>query len=159
MKLDLDRQESGRSTLPLEGRLDLDWTDDRPSEVRVTGRLQVDNLENRVLLTGELSACGQATCDRCLEEFALTWPVPVECMVLRNTGSDEGRDDSMVLHQGSGEVDLAEVIRESVILAFPQAAVCSEDCRGLCAQCGANLNEKTCDCDQDGRDPRWDALP
>ena len=159
MKLDLDRQESGRSVLPLEGRLDLAWTDDRPAEAVVAGSLQVDNLEGRVLLSGELSASGQAVCGRCLEEFPLTWTVPVECMVLRDTGTDEGQDDSLVLHQRSGEVDLTEVIRESVILAFPQAVVCKDGCRGLCAQCGADLNIEECDCDKDGHDPRWDCLP
>ena len=54
-------------------------------------------------------------------------------------------------------VDLTPEIRESIILAFPSYPVCSSECRGLCPQCGANLNEASCSCAaQTG--PRWGGL-
>lgn len=45
-------------------------------------------------------------------------------------------------------------MREQVLLALPMSAVCREDCKGLCAQCGQNLNEKQCGCEQKVIDPR-----
>ena len=159
MKLDLDRQESGRSGLSTDEVVELGWAEDRPARAAVNGELQVDNLENRFILSGILVASGRAECSRCLADFDLAWDVPVECMVLRDVHSREGEGDSMVLHQRCGEVDLLEVVRECVILAFPQAPVCRDECRGLCPHCGADLNKKECDCAEQDVDPRWEGLP
>ncbi len=159
MKLDLDRTPSGRSELVLAGDIALDWATGRPERVHLEGILRVDNLEGRVLVTGQAEASGEAVCSRCLEGFPLCWPVDIECMVLRDPESEEGRDDSMVLHQRAGEVDLREICRESIILAYPQTTVCGEDCRGICAGCGRNLNHEACVCEAETHDPRWDALP
>lgn len=158
MKLDLDRTRHGRSEIPVSGSLKLDWAEDRPPEAHLEGILVVHNLEGRFLLSGNLQAEGRTTCGRCLEEFDLSWAVPVEIMVLRDVDTDEGEDDSLVIRQTSGEVDLTEALRESLILAFPPAAVCREDCLGLCPQCGCDLNQGHCDCDTAEVDPRWAGL-
>jgi uncharacterized protein len=55
-------------------------------------------------------------------------------------------------------VDLEETLREEVLLALPIAHVCDEACKGLCARCGKNLNEGTCDCKPDQPEDRWAAL-
>jgi len=54
-------------------------------------------------------------------------------------------------------VDLTPELREAILLAFPNYPVCREGCRGLCPQCGANLNEEKCDC-RPPDDPRWTVL-
>lgn len=56
------------------------------------------------------------------------------------------------------EIDLGEAIREQILLALPPAPVCREDCKGLCATCGKDLNEGECGCSRAVHDPRWDAL-
>ena len=53
---------------------------------------------------------------------------------------------------------LAEAVREQVSLWLPVRELCREDCKGLCPQCGANLNEERCDCQEELADSRWDAL-
>ena len=159
MKLDLDRQGSGRTELEVSGSLDTGLPEGRPQRVEITGTLQVDNVESRFLLTGQVAARGIAECGRCLSDFPLEWEVPVEIMVLRDVDTDEGEGDSLVLHQSKGIVDLAEPLRECAVLALPLATICRDDCRGLCAQCGADLNETTCDCTQEEIDPRWEGLP
>lgn len=158
-RLDLERQGPGRSSLELSGEVRLDWGPDRPGEASVQGRLQVDNLDSRFLLSGELSASGRGECARCLEPCEIRWQVPVECMVLRDVDSDEGQADSMVILQQTGEVDLREVIRESLLLAFPQTPLCRDSCLGLCPHCGINRNEGRCDCEDTPTDPRWEGLP
>ena len=55
-------------------------------------------------------------------------------------------------------IDLDPIVREQVLLALPMGVVCREDCQGLCAQCGQNLNEKKCGCEQRVIDPRLAAL-
>ena len=43
-------------------------------------------------------------------------------------------------------IDLTRSIREDIIFSLPQKILCKEDCRGLCPQCGQNMNEKSCGC-------------
>lgn len=158
MKLDIDRIEHGRSSWPVSGELKLDMGEDRPAEASLEGALQVDNLENRFLVTGELKASGKAQCARCLEEFVFVWDVPVEIMILRNQDTDEGEDDTLVLHQSRGEVDLREALTECLLLAYPISTVCREDCQGLCPTCGVDRNKQSCDCAEEDYDPRWAGL-
>jgi uncharacterized protein len=159
MRLDLDRTPPGQSDLPVEGRFDLDLGPDGPDEVRIGGDLRVDNLEGRFVLRGELTGAVQVSCDRCLEPFTLTFPVAVELVVLRDAGHETGDSDTPVLHQRDGLVDLAETVREAAVLSLPQSRICREECRGICAQCGADLNAGPCDCADDEIDPRWEGLP
>ena len=156
MELDLDRQEPGRSELPISGRLALDAGDDRVAEAELRGDLVI---ESRFLVNGSLEAVGRTTCGRCLQEFDLSWDVPVDLMVLRNVDSDEEEGETLLILQRDGVVDLRESLRECTLLAYPQSPVCREDCRGLCAQCGCDLNSESCDCADNDNDPRWDGLP
>ncbi len=55
-------------------------------------------------------------------------------------------------------VDLDELVREQILLALPTRTLCREECKGLCPECGANLNAGECDCAQKEIDPRWAAL-
>ena len=57
-----------------------------------------------------------------------------------------------------GQLDLAPMVREEVLLAVPDAPLCRPDCAGLCPTCGADRNAAPCDCDTAVRDDRWAAL-
>jgi len=61
------------------------------------------------------------------------------------------------LYEGE-EVDLGPLIREQVLLALPTRPLCRDDCRGLCPQCGINLNHAECGCRVETFDPRLEAL-
>jgi uncharacterized protein len=159
MYLDLDRIPPGRSELGIAGQVELGLGEGRAPETTLSGALTLQNLESRVLATGTLQASGTAECARCLAAFPLTWEVPVELMVLRDTHSDETEGETLLIMQRDGEVDLAEALRECAAVAYPQATVCREDCRGLCASCGADLNDGPCGCVEEPVDPRWSDLP
>jgi uncharacterized protein len=59
----------------------------------------------------------------------------------------------VVLFEGD-QIDFRDIIQEQVILTIPMQPICRQDCRGLCARCGANLNDGPCDCRGDEVDPR-----
>jgi uncharacterized protein len=60
---------------------------------------------------------------------------------------------------GDGDaIDLAPILRENAILVAPMHVLCRPDCRGLCSQCGQDLNEVQCDCEHSAIDPRLEAL-
>ena len=68
---------------------------------------------------------------------------------------DEG---TRLLPRGAADLDLEEAVREELILVQSPFAECSLECRGLCPQCGTNLNQESCKCSFKGLDPRWEAL-
>lgn len=57
-----------------------------------------------------------------------------------------------------GHIDLDALLRDSLAPAAPSQPLCRPDCAGLCASCGANLNERACGCRDEAADPRWAAL-
>ena len=70
--------------------------------------------------------------------------------------SGEENDEYLVVPDGL--VNLDELVYADVVLELPSKNVCSEDCRGLCECCGANLNHGACGCKKPSVDPRLSAL-
>jgi uncharacterized protein len=76
-------------------------------------------------------------------------------LVKSERGAEElTRDDLGLSFYSTDEIDLAPLIAEQVMLALPTRPLCSENCRGLCASCGSNLNIQSCSCSVVIRDPR-----
>jgi uncharacterized protein len=67
-------------------------------------------------------------------------------------------DDLTTAFYSDDQIDLGELIAEQLQLAMPMKPLCSEGCKGLCAQCGTNLNAGACNCSQEWTDPRLAAL-
>ena len=63
-------------------------------------------------------------------------------------------DDLETSYYRDDQIDLSELMREQFYLALPMKPLCREDCKGLCPQCGTNLNTGTCDCAPAWDDPR-----
>jgi DUF177 domain-containing protein len=113
-----------------------------------------------LFFSGNFSGRFTACCGRCLDkfkfilskgfEFVLT-PGPVKS----ERGAEELRADELGLSfYSSDEIELAPLIMEQVMLALPTRPLCSDDCRGLCGGCGANLNSDPCVCSSATGDPR-----
>jgi len=117
-----------------------------------------------IRLTGQLAASFELLCARCLEPVEQKVDHKFE-LLYRPQGSDAGREEVSVTdaeaeigyYQGEG-LDLQDVVREQVLLALPLKVICREDCKGLCAHCGKNLNAGACSCAEPVEDPRWAAL-
>ena len=161
--LDLVRL-SREGSLRIEGQIPPDdplWED---TGIRLKEPLRVDLRVNEaqsgeIVVRGTLTGTLAQQCRRCLD------PVDVpfrEDMTLVYAPPDvlDGAEDgeTKVLPVDDREVDLAEPIREELILAAPNWVLCDPDCKGLCPHCGADLNETTCACTVEEPDPRWDAL-
>lgn len=70
----------------------------------------------------------------------------------------DGEEEIIELDSWEDEIDLGQMIWETLITALPGAVLCRPDCKGLCTQCGANLNRGPCGCKKDSKDPRFDIL-
>ena len=133
---------------------DLDFYGERPvrEPVQVSGTVR--NMADALVLEGTAETTLDLICDRCLKPFRQDMRVPVETL-LAETLEDEENDEILLLD--NGEVDLDEVFTTALVLAMDSKHVCSGDCKGLCATCGADLNEGPCSCKPE-IDPRFAAL-
>jgi uncharacterized protein len=123
--------------------------------VKVDGRLQGTG-EGRYYWHGHLHTAVAGDCRRCL--IAVKAPVAVEVGALFTSDADASDDpDAYRLQSHDTEVDLRPVVREELALALPQFVECRDDCRGLCPNCGKDLNAGPCGC-APAADPRWRAL-
>ena len=160
LPLDLVRL-SREGSLRVEGRIPPDaplWED---TGIRLTEPLRVDlraseAQSGEIVVRGEMVCSLANECRRCLDPVGVTLREEVTLIFAPLDGAADG--EVRVLPTGAREVDLAEPIREEVILAAPAYVVCGPNCRGLCARCGADLNETTCECAVEEPDPRWDVL-
>ncbi|MBZ5513112.1 MAG: DUF177 domain-containing protein [Acidobacteriia bacterium] len=117
-----------------------------------------------IRVQGKLATAVETACARCLEP--VTREVAREFELLyRPRGVDAGREEISVTqaeaeigyYVGDG-VELADILREQILLEVPMKVVCREECKGLCPSCGRNLNESDCHCPPPVADPRWQAL-
>ena len=117
-----------------------------------------------IRLRGRLATGLELQCARCLEPVLQEVQRDFE-LLYRPLGADAGRDELSVTdaeaeigyYQGEGLL-LEDVLREQVLLALPLKVTCRADCKGLCPECGKNLNEEQCSCSREIEDPRWAAL-
>ncbi|HET7441462.1 MAG TPA: DUF177 domain-containing protein [Terriglobales bacterium] len=117
-----------------------------------------------IRLKGGLSTSLELGCARCLEPIAQDIKRDFD-LLYRPLGADAGKPEAPVsgteaeisYYQGEGLL-LEEVLREQVLLAVPLKVICREDCKGLCPQCGKNLNLEQCSCAEPVEDLRWSAL-
>lgn len=109
----------------------------------------------RIDLDVEVKTAINLVCTRCLDDFRQE----IDLKITENWAVDVAEDDMDTLPLSEGDtVDLTDLLTKDIISSLPMQALCSEDCRGLCQECGANLNRETCDCDKEQVDIRFTAL-
>ena len=94
-------------------------------------------------------------CDRCAGQAARRLHVPMTHILVSELQGDDDADRYILVP--GGKLDLFQLALEDVFLSLPSKLLCKEDCKGICPQCGKNLNEGPCDCKKE-IDPRFAAL-
>lgn len=128
--------------------------------------LDLTNIEGLVAVTGVLEGTIVRQCVRCLKEYEDPLAFSVRAAFIPESKSaprhpkridprkvraevvevESGEEPDDQYHYQGNQLDLAPMLREHVILSAPMQPLCSDDCLGLCAQCGKNLNEGPCQC-------------
>jgi uncharacterized protein len=138
-------------------------------DARLASDVRVSALAARrrgeVTLRGSIDTAVELRCDRCLAPVAQ--PVKIDFkadLAARDEGAGTAeaaglQDADMDFSPLEGEaINLDGIVREQILLALPARQLCSDECKGLCPACGANRNERACDCETEQTDPRWTAL-
>ena len=142
---------------PFQFQLDLsgqDFFGARPIVHPVQAEGRVTNHAGALVLEGSARSLLELQCDRCGKSFSREKRVALDSLVAQEL-EDEENDDILLLD--GTELDLGEAVSTAFILAMDTKNLCSDDCKGLCAKCGADLNLGPCGCGPDV-DPRLAAL-
>lgn len=136
----LGSQQAVSLRVAAEDQPDLGLFDD----LQVTG--QATSLgDDGVRVELQVGAALKRECARCLRDVVLQVQAEAE-----ETFHESG-DEPLIMAE---TIDLESVVHEAVVLAEPMRVLCSPDCKGLCPQCGKDLNEGSCGCVVDEQDPR-----
>src|SRR5687768_15544632 len=166
MRIELEKLDGGRGDFahvyqpgelnPVDERVSLA----QPAEVKGT----VKRTGGGVYVNGHVETRAQLECDRCLKPLQL--PVSADFALEYITGADYVSSSVAALSEEElsvsvfdGEsIDVDEIVKEQILLAVPARTLCREDCRGMCPECGVDLNTGQCKCAAEEVDPRWTAL-
>ena len=91
-------------------------------------------------------------CDRCTEDVVYTFDVDVDKSL--RIESEKIVDAEDLPFVSGNDIDVDSLLFDEILICWPAKILCREDCKGLCPECGINLNDKTCDCANKPKDPR-----
>jgi len=114
--------------------------------------VRLESVHEGILATGEVHATAEGECSRCLEPLKTAVEVDFQELFAY---SGTGEDDFTVQNE---LIDLEPIIRDAVVLDLPFQPVCSQDCLGLCAECGIRLVENPNHVHELQVDSRWTEL-
>ena len=169
MKLDLSdiaRNPGSYAEEPIE--LTLRDVEGMTLTAPVRGKIIVSSTGRVLLLEGAVDTEVELVCYRCggtyrqlvhaefQEDFVVQPPAPGgQSLAIE---FDEEEPDVQFFFPGTLDLNLDELLRQSILLALPVKPLCQDDCQGLCPHCGHNLNESACACQPEGVNPRLAAL-
>lgn len=169
--MQLSLTQIGEDVRQIDFDLEIDWlsgvlSGKHSSELRVLSGQRVQVHAQRmgldVCLSAQCTLRLQTECSACLRVFELDVPVAFSLTLKPRPRSEDAPPEDLELSREELEecfyegdvIDLKEILREQIILALPMYPRCSPECKGLCPQCGINLNEQTCNCQREEVDPR-----
>ncbi len=129
--------------------------------VAVKGRITIQKTGSEVMVEGNLNAIADLNCSRCLKKFTEVVTIPVA--VVYHPIEELAGDDNYEVTSGEldldfytgDELDITRLLIEQVELNTPMKPLCSEFCRGLCPNCGEDMNLSSCSCILKDSDPRF----
>lgn len=126
--------------------------------VSIIGRAQ-SVVSGEVVVLVRVEAELSQECRRCLKPVESRMEEVFDLVFSPVDKTGEPVDETTrILSDTALDLDLAEAIREEVVLSQSLLLLCKPDCKGLCPRCGINLNEERCSCSNVESDPRWDSL-
>ena len=163
----IDLASIGKDPRPLKAEfmpddIDLDESTRLTQNAEFAGHIRREG--SKIHVRGRIHARTETDCFRCLEPVAKDIDVQFEDVFV--DAAAEPIEDEVELGENeldeslitTDEIDIADVVREQLILATTVKVLCKEDCKGLCPQCGGNRNLIDCKCEEEKHDPRWAAL-
>jgi uncharacterized protein len=119
------------------------------------GTIRLTRTTEGILAQGEINGLTQSLCVRCLDEIKQSLGVTLGDLFAYPAST--APEASLTVPE-TGILELTPHVREYFLLAAPMQPLCKQDCKGLCPECGGNLNEESCDHPESDIDPRFEVL-
>jgi uncharacterized protein len=121
--------------------------------------LRLEAVAEGVMVSGRAAATAVGQCARCLTDIEVDLDVAVrELYAYPGSTTAATTDDDEIPRIVDDLIDLEHLVHDELVLAMPLAPLCSPECRGLCLECGARLDEVGPEHHHETLDPRWAAL-
>lgn len=147
-------EESIQYQLKIE---DVDVNGVNPFSGPVSVSADLRSFNGSLLLDMTISYSLRLPCDRCNDTTEQQKTQKATHIIVNELGDDEDEDGLYILAEEE-RFDLDELVHADVVLDLPVKFLCSPDCKGLCPNCGKNLNAGDCGCETNETDPRLEAL-
>jgi len=132
-----------RRTITVDSRIDVPAFDDLRFVTGAHVVLELRGVDRGIRIEGTIDARAAAECRRCLDEVEIPLHLDVDERLAPGEEADLLSESNVL----TGErLDLGDFVRQLTITALPMGVLCSEDCQGLCPQCGRNRNQGACSC-------------
>lgn len=119
----------------------------------------LEKSDNQLVLKNKVQVSYNTTCDRCLIEFVNNTTNKFELYyIFSGTNKEVLDDNTKYIDEESEFIDIANDVRDYIILSFPMQHLCKEDCKGICPKCGKDKNIEQCNCVDEVHNPIWDEL-
>lgn len=111
-------------------------------------------VNNTKSLEFKAKVCGnmRTHCARCGKE--LTVPLEFDVNEILTENESDVADGETIVFSGE-KLDISDIVINSFLMNVSGKYLCSENCKGLCYKCGADLNQGDCNCNREEIDPRW----
>ena len=109
---------------------------------------EISNNEGILTVTADILGQLDAKCYRCLNEIVKPFSIPME-----ETFEHANSSKSLDSYEYSGHIlDISQAVIDSIYLNIPDRILCKSECKGLCPECGWNLNDKDCKCRKESKE-------
>lgn len=114
----------------------------------LTWSVDISNTGDALLLQGEVEGVGRTSCVRCLEPVDIDFFGELDGYYLLDPESapEDMEGDEFDILADDHKIDLEPLIMSALLLDVPYVPLCDDDCKGICPECGVNLNNETCTC-------------
>ena len=157
MQINLDkliRREIDKIDLNFSQKIDtINYCDNSyklTSPININGK--VSNTNKGLYLDIDVDFTILDNCARCLDEVEVPIEYSIEgFLVKEGFDEEEFEEDDAFIYDGK-ELNLIDIIEQTLDFNIPARILCNDDCQGLCHECGANLNKQECSCSENAND-------
>ncbi|MGL5695069.1 MAG: YceD family protein, partial [Peptostreptococcaceae bacterium] len=146
----LNRRETDKIDLNFSQKIDTinycDSTYKLTSPINVNGK--ISNTNKGMYLDVDVNFTVLDDCSRCLDEVEVPVDYSIQGFLVKEDYDEDSFEDYDAFIYDGQEVNLLDLIERTVDFNLTAQVLCSEECEGLCPECGGNLNKKGCSCDE-----------
>lgn len=163
MKTDLSQlRDENVSSISLKGEINMDLLDIGGRKIKFINPIEYDGeiykVDGDKIIDLKITYTYEEDCGRCLEPFVREEITTLSGELVRKTDEIIEDEEKEIIYYSDEKLDITDDIIDMIVLSLPMKPLCSDECKGICPQCGTNLNREKCNCVVEDTDPRFAIL-